>query len=572
MSNQIIHLDKIKQDYINLASQLGKRPNSNEARAIYVKVRTGKLSPFNISTWDEFVNYCGYKPNSRPMKFSEYKNEEALNRQRDMVKTFFEKHDRAPFHREFRILRDVIYGKYWEQFGIVTWNQFLTYCELPLNVERNHCEEVGWYDNSVSKIQDFFATHGRSPTTKEMPKISYCISSKKALQSMNIRTWGDFLKHIGLPVNWEIKWKSKDGLLEARNLILQYHENKKIVPYSSDFPLIAGAISNGSFKQFGIKLWLHMLRFCGLEPRNHPLNFWNSGDSVILIFNEINKYYEETNKTPTIYDIPNGKRCATGLSNGKWEKFGLNNWSDVLLRCGLKPNITDYSHWKTEQGFNESLKHIQKMASDLGRPPYLTEVDDHIAYLIHTGEWRVFNVEKFYDLIIAAGLEPGVIPWARLGKEGLELAKRITLQKNKKLNRTPLAKENSKVICAISAGRFEEFNIHTYHEFLTYCGLQSRNKARKHGKIKPKGYWDGKRGLKRGKNQVLPYIRNNQRLPSREIFSPVYTAAKSKKWIKFGIHGQRDFQISCIRELISEGFDFNREFTLLIEIRYQIYV
>lgn len=186
---EVIHeLYEIRKRLQQHYDQNGSTPSYKSFPDIYKKIVNGTFSEFGIECWLDILTYARVFPKHR----SKWKGFGGLEKAKEEALQYFEKTGRVPRAHTagFSRIASPIYSGYWKEFNIMSWNDFLKYCGLPLPKSSKNDEM-----RLAEAIQDFIALEhklGRLPSIEEMPRI-FNLINRGTWEKFGIYNWNDFV-------------------------------------------------------------------------------------------------------------------------------------------------------------------------------------------------------------------------------------------------------------------------------------------------------------------------------------------------------------------------------------------
>ncbi|MEE9215627.1 MAG: hypothetical protein V3U54_12805 [Thermodesulfobacteriota bacterium] len=118
-----------------------------------------------------------------------------LEKYKKELVTQYQKTNKTPLAQKNRKLCHFLEKKKW------TWNQFLKFCDLPLNHEIEFWEGKKGLEKAKKRILNYYITHKESPTAKKFNNIMGALSQGRWKEFGIGTKWNDFLLYCNLPLN-----------------------------------------------------------------------------------------------------------------------------------------------------------------------------------------------------------------------------------------------------------------------------------------------------------------------------------------------------------------------------------
>ncbi len=530
-------LEQAKKEYIRISRKLKKRPTQHDISGITKAIKRGVWVEFGIEEWDDFVIACGFKPEAKKGKWMGEKGLENAVRE---INNFYEIHNKVPTSSNVSAgIIDRAEKGHWKEYGISSWNELLKYCGYEVHIEQGKWRGKEGLERAKRKIVEYRQKHEKNPTTltKGFRSLSKCANSDY-WKKYGVRNWGDLLDYCGLePNKLPTVWGGEEGLEKAKQEILKYYKTHNKVPRKNNVSWrISGACLQGYWKEYGISSWNDLLKKCGLKP-THEGGKWIGKKGLEKAQAILLEHYKKTGKTPIKKDLPSGISAAA--LRGYWKKEGIESWNDLLIFCGLEPNV-EKGKWMGRKGLKLAKEELVSRYKETGKVPTYSNVHGGITSAIGAGNWQEFGISTWNDLLEYCNLELHNIWGKWKGREGLEEAKKIVLNKAKELGRVPTRNDVSRSIeSAAIDGHWIEFGVQNWNDLLVYCELEPSHVI---------GIWVGKEGLEKAKKELIELYNSQEKTPTRNALSAgIQKAIERGEWKEFGFTGStwNEFVIYC---------------------------
>jgi hypothetical protein len=179
------------------------------------------------------------------------------------ARIFKKKNGRNPVQRDegfVGIQKAIRKYRYWEEYGIKSWNDFLTSALGKTNLSFGiHGGEDGLNEarNEILKYQD---EYGLNPTSRDLQAISK-ICQTGCWSEFGINSWNDLLSNVlGIVNKRDGIWRGKQGLERAKKRLKEYYQKHRKLPRSADMNAIKTSIKRKYWEEYGIKSWNDILR------------------------------------------------------------------------------------------------------------------------------------------------------------------------------------------------------------------------------------------------------------------------------------------------------------------------
>ena len=530
-------LIQAKKKYIEISKQIKKRPTIKHVSGINKAIKRGVWESFGINDWEDFVIFCGFKPEA---KKGTWVGKQGLENAINKLEFFYEENSRIPTQQDVPagIIDHAMKGS-WKEFGIESWNDLLKYCGFEVHIEHGKWRGEEGLIRAKNLILEYFRKHNKNPTTetKGFKSLSKCANTGY-WEEFEIGNWVDLIRFCGLePTKYPSLWRDEEGLKKAKREILDFYEEHDKIPRKQN---VSGGIINAClneyWKEFGIESWNDLLKHCGMEP-TFESGKWRGEEGLAKAKELIIQYYEQYGKIPIKTSFPSGIAAAT--HRGYWKKYGIKSWNDLLRYCGLEPTY-EHGKWVGKKGVKRARKIILQMFKTTGNVPTYNDVSGGIHNHITAGNWEKYGVFSWNDLLRYCNLEPHNIWGKWVGKEGLERAKKEVLLKNKELGKVPTRNDVSGGIeGAALDGQWVEFGVNNWNDLLRFSNLEPSHVI---------GTWVGKEGLERAKQALMEIYQFEGKTPTRgEVTSGIQKAIERREWKDFGFSGNtwNEFVIFC---------------------------
>jgi hypothetical protein len=191
-------------------------PDASDLEPINRMISRGLWDEFLIYNWVDFLKKCNLPVifDGKQLKI-DWKHEISLEYAVLKIRRFFYKYKRSPRTRDFDEIYSVIYTGLWKSKGISSWNQFLSYCDLPKNRGNKWIGSSGLLI-ALNLLREFKVKYNRDPSITDFKNIFYQLNVG-VWNEFGIQNWNDLLEMTNISLDNYYK--------EVTNKINKYHFN-----------------------------------------------------------------------------------------------------------------------------------------------------------------------------------------------------------------------------------------------------------------------------------------------------------------------------------------------------------
>jgi len=186
----------------------GRIPKTRDVPSIYSALKRGSWKEVGINNWEELLMQAEFpilrKGHSLRINWV---GENGLKFARELAIVFNREEHRSPRTKDLTTVYSAIYSKYWVNYGIDTWNDFLQYCGLPQNRGNKWYGRTG-LQLAIQTYQDFRKTHNQKPSIIDL-KVIFSRINEGMWEEFDITTWNDFVQRSSQDIQYR---KGETGL------------------------------------------------------------------------------------------------------------------------------------------------------------------------------------------------------------------------------------------------------------------------------------------------------------------------------------------------------------------------
>ena len=352
----ILGLEKAKKLTLDFYYKNKKIPTGKDLPKIESASKSGVWAEFDITTWNKFLKYCGFKPN---LEHGKWHGDMGLKKAIERIQDYYQENNKVPPRDAILSagIRGAIKKGYWP--GIESWNDLIKKAGFePIKIDGYWDGEEG-LKNAKDYVYSFIDKNGRVPTNKEIKGI---VDKCRFGEWPNIHSYNDFLEHVGVGIQSEWgKWHGIEGLQKARKQAEEFVKQNGRSPTREDIKGIESAALRGHWKKFGVFSWNSFLLYCGI-PVGHELGKWKGIKGLERAKTEILMVSKKIGRTPIRTDLSESIGLFGAIYRGEWEDYGIKRYNDLVKKCGLEPNVGIYGDaWeKWEDWCEQAISHLFK--------------------------------------------------------------------------------------------------------------------------------------------------------------------------------------------------------------------
>ncbi|MFX1384740.1 MAG: hypothetical protein ACFFBP_20125 [Promethearchaeota archaeon] len=306
----------------------GKKPTSKDFTSISRVIYRGIWNNFGIKKWNDLLKYVFGEVNL--LIQNKYAKKDGLNKIKQELKKFREHNDRLPKSNdeEISLIVGAVQRGLFKDQGIITWNDLLQNTFGMINREQKIYKGKKGFDKAIKELRNYYKIHNKVPAISDFDVIYRnirCGSWKKFC----INTWSELVIYcFGKKSIKFNKYKGQDGFKRAKQDLIEFNKNSGKLPIKRDMGKIAYAIGKGEYTINGINTWNDLLKHCFGEI-NYEKNKYIGIEGLKKAKSKIKEYKNKYEKDP-LTKSKGMNTIYTYARLGKWKKFGINNWKELL--------------------------------------------------------------------------------------------------------------------------------------------------------------------------------------------------------------------------------------------------
>ncbi|MHA1148415.1 MAG: hypothetical protein ACTSR8_09230 [Promethearchaeota archaeon] len=519
-----------------LKKKNGRLPKStdNGMSSIVNAIRRRMFEEYGILTWNDLIKHVFGKVNRKKYDLNGRKGLEKVIK---VIKEYKKNYNKEPSTSEFDVIYRTLKRGEWKELGLLTWDDLLNHIFEENNRDKNKYKGREGLNRAIEELKGFKEKYKKIPTSvdKGIPVI-YNIIQSGEWNCFGINSWNDLLMHVFDEIYYDKnKHQGKQGLDKAIETLKVFEKKNKRIPKLRDegMTTISSAISRGMWKEFGIFTWNDLLDKV-FGKINKDINKYSGRSGLEIAIQELENFKKEHKKLPT----SNSKGITsiyTAIRRGEWLEYGISTWND-LLNSVFGAIYFEIDKYKGREGLERAIKEMKTYYKKNSKKPTSTTIGFNGIYkFIQKGEWKIFGITSWNDLLMYIFGEIYIEKNKYFGKEGLDRAKQILMDFKKANKKLPIV--NSKgmggLVKAILRGEWKKYEIHSWNDLLYNT----------FGKINKERYkYIGKEGLDRAIQMLKEFKRINGIKPKSNSMgiNEIYNNARNGTWKEFGIESWND--------------------------------
>jgi len=461
-----------------------------------------------------------------------YKGKFGLEIAKARALEYYDKNGIHPRSMDFSSIAAALSNGYWEDFDITSWPDFIIhvfgeYYRIPFNYWNG---EEGLEKAKVEAFT-FYEDHNRKPTSSELNSISNIIY-RGIWKEFGIESWHDFLMFVFGETNRRIQgeYSGSNGLQKAKKEALEFQEKEGRKPFFSELRYIADFIYKGNWIEFGIERWNDFLSYVFGELNKHPTGYYQGKIGLERAKQEAIAFEKEYGRKP--FSIDNYS-IHTAIRRGYYTEFGISTFHEFLLYVFNEFNVRPSGYYEGNLGLQRAKNEALDYFDENNRQPTSNDLTS-IMNAIYRENWKDYGINTWYDFLVHTFGEANFLPPGYYrGRQGLINASNKVKKFKMENGKIPITSDFPSINNVITQKEWVRFGINCWIDFINYVFDEN---------LRPKGYYDGKQGLKKAVEEVKDFERKNGTKPGCRDLPWIHSAiSEMKKWVKFGISSWNDF-------------------------------
>ena len=489
------------------------------------------------------------------------------------AKSYYSENKKIPICNEecmITIRNAILSNKYWNEFNVKSWNDFLVYTFGENQVkEWKEAEDLEKFNKGISELEEFYNQNKRLPLYND-DAVKWIASSVTAgiWIKYGVTTWNDLLMRIFGEVNLEHNlYNGVEGFNKAVNELLDFYDKNAKLPTIKECPAIAGAVYRGVWIKYGITKWNDIMIYTFGEVNLNIENDFSEKDSLEKAQKQLRDFKDKNGRYPTVKD---GKMSSIwkAAKRGVWKDLGIESWNDLFkITFGIK--AIERNIYIGKKGLERAIKEIRVYKKETGKNPSLPEMDA-IYRVIKKGEWGKYGIVCWNDILQAAIGEVNVERKNYKGKIGFEKAIQELIAYKKRTGKIPTTKNEGmwRINYTIRQGEWKSFGVTNWYDLLKIAFEDLRIEKNK---------YKGKIGLDNAIQTLREFEKNSGRKPLSKDneMKNIRNAISRGVWKEFDINFWNDlfrvaFGVENVRRSKYRGEKgLNRAAQELIEFKIQ---